>query len=173
VSLHKFVKAPLALDELEAALDQCNNSCPGLDGLRSSLLKALPMEAKLCLLDIYNGILATGAVPQSWHRTRLNFCAEKNGILSPTQYGFRKGKGTRDCLVMLMTDITTSFEMKKQTVAAFLEISWAYDNVLIDVLYGVMLEKELPLGIVRFMWSLLWCKILVFCVGGAECMTLI
>jgi hypothetical protein len=36
-----------------------------------------------------------------------------------------------------------------------------------------MLEKELLLGIVRFMWSLLWCKTLVFCVRGAECMTLI
>jgi hypothetical protein len=36
-----------------------------------------------------------------------------NGILSPTQYGFRKGKGTRDCLAMLTTDISTSFEMKK------------------------------------------------------------
>jgi hypothetical protein len=36
----------------------------------------------------------------------------------------------------------------------------------------VVLEKELPLGIVRFMWSLLWCKTLVFCVGGTECMTL-
>jgi hypothetical protein len=62
--------------------------------------------------------------------------------------------------------------MKKQTVAAFLDISGAYYKVLIDVLWGVMLEKELPLGIVRFMWSLLWCKTSVFCIGGAECMTL-
>jgi hypothetical protein len=62
--------------------------------------------------------------------------------------------------------------MKKQTVVAFLDISGAYDNVLIDVLCGVMLEKELPLEIVRFMWSLLWCKTLVFCVWGAECMNL-
>jgi hypothetical protein len=47
-----------------------------------------------------------------------------------------------------------------------------YDNVLIDVLCGVILEKDLPLEIVRFMRSLLWCKTLVFCVGGAECMSL-
>jgi hypothetical protein len=51
--------------------------------------------------------------------TRLNFYAEKNGIMSPTQYGFRKGKGTRDCLAMMTTDISTSFEMKKQTVVDF------------------------------------------------------
>jgi hypothetical protein len=45
--------------------------------------------------------------------------------------------------------------MKKQTVVVFLDISGAYDNVLIDGLCGEMLEK----GIVRFMWSLLWCKV--------------
>jgi hypothetical protein len=38
-----------------------------------------------------------------------------------------------------------SFEMKKQIVASFLDISRLYDNVLIDVLCGVTLEKELPL----------------------------
>jgi hypothetical protein len=180
---------------LEIALNQCNNSYPGLDGLRFSLFKALSIGAKLCLLGINNDILAMQVVPQSWHRTRavtivkpgkdsllsssyrpisllacgrklmekmictrLDFWAEKNGILSPTQYGFRKEKGTRDCVAILTTDISTSFEMKKQNVAAFLDISEAYDNVLIEVLCGVMLEKELHLGIVRFMWSLLSCK---------------
>jgi hypothetical protein len=71
---------------------------------------------------------------------------------------------------LLTTDISTSFEMKRQTVVAFLNISGAYDNVHIDVLCGVMLEKELPLGIIRFMLNLLCCKTLVFYVGGAECM---
>jgi hypothetical protein len=93
--------------------------------------------------------------------------------LSPFQYGFRKGKGTRDCLAMLTTDISTSFEMKKQTVVAFLDINEAYDNVPIDVLCVVMLEKERPLVKVQFMWSLLlWCKTLVSGVRGAEDMTL-
>jgi hypothetical protein len=113
---------PLSLDELEAAFDLCSNSCPGLDGLRFSLFKALPPEARLCLLDIYNDILRTVVVPESWYRTkivpilkpgknftlsdsyrpisllacgrklmekmiciRLDFWAEKNGILSSTQ----------------------------------------------------------------------------------------
>jgi hypothetical protein len=40
-----------------------------MDGLRVFLFNALPMKAKLCLLDIYNDILATGVVPHSWHRT--------------------------------------------------------------------------------------------------------
>jgi hypothetical protein len=57
-SRFSWLAEQLSLDELEAALDQCNNFCPGLDGLRFSLFKALPMEAKLCLLGIYNDILA-------------------------------------------------------------------------------------------------------------------
>jgi hypothetical protein len=154
------------------------------------------MQAKLCLLGIYHeswhwtkvvpivkpGILCYRAcidqyvcllvAGNSWRKCYVRVWAEKNGILSPTQYGFRKRKCKQDCLAMLTTNISRSFEMKKQTVAAFLDISGACDNVLIDVLCGVMLEKKLPLGIFRFMWSLLWCKTLVFCVGGAECMTL-
>jgi hypothetical protein len=62
---------PLSLDELEAALNLCNNSCPGLDGWRFSLFKALPPEARLCLLDIYNDILRTVVVPESWYRTKV------------------------------------------------------------------------------------------------------
>jgi hypothetical protein len=53
-------------------------------------------------------------------------------------------------LAQLTTDISTSLEMKEQTVAAFLDVSGAYDNVLIDVLCSVMLDKELPVGLVRF-----------------------
>jgi hypothetical protein len=57
--------------------------------------------------------------------THLDFWAEKNGILSSTQYGLRNGKGTRDCLALLTTDISMSVEMKGQTVAAFLDVSGA------------------------------------------------
>jgi hypothetical protein len=53
-------------------------------------------------------------------------------------YGFRKERGTRDCLAFLTTDISTSLEMKEQTVAAFLGVNGAYDNVFIDVLCGVI-----------------------------------
>jgi hypothetical protein len=66
--------------------------------------------------------------------TRLDIWAERNNVLSPTQYGFRKVKGTKDCLaIRYTTDINNSFEMKEQTVVAFLDISGAYDNVIIDI----------------------------------------
>jgi hypothetical protein len=99
--------------------------CLGLDEMR------MPMEAKLCLCDIYYDILGSRVVPQSGYRKkivpivnsgkdlllagsyklicllacgrkfkekmickRLDFLAEKNGILCSTQYSFR---GTQDC----------------------------------------------------------------------------
>jgi hypothetical protein len=89
-------------------------------------------------------------------------------VLSPTQYGFKKGTVTRDCLAILTTDINNTFEMKDQAVAAFLDISGAYDNVIIDILFEVMLEQKLPIHIIRLLWNLPKKKKLVFYVGGIE-----
>jgi hypothetical protein len=58
--------------------------------------------------------------------------------------------------------------MKEQTVAEFLHISRAYDNVIIDILYEVMVERELPIHIIRLLWNLLKKKKLLFYVGGIE-----
>jgi hypothetical protein len=69
---------------------------------------------------------------------RLDIWAERNNVLSSTQYGFRKGKGIKDCLAILTTDINNSFDMKEQTIAAFLDISEAYNNVIIDILCEVI-----------------------------------
>jgi hypothetical protein len=41
------------------------------------------------------------------------------------QYSFGRLGGTRDCLAMLTTEISTLFEMKKQTMAAFLGVNGA------------------------------------------------
>jgi hypothetical protein len=58
-------------------------------------------------------------------------------------------------------------------VAAFIDISGAYDNVLIDILCDILREKEVPLQVVRFLFRQMWRKVLVFSAGGRECMTLV
>jgi hypothetical protein len=56
-------------------------------------------------------------------------------------------KRTRDCLALLTTVVQISFERKQQTVTAFIDISGAYDNVLIDILScDILREKEVPLA---------------------------
>jgi hypothetical protein len=76
-------------------------------------------------------------------------------VLSPTQYRFWKGAGARDCLAIRTTDINNSFEMKEQTVGAFLDISGAYDNVIIDIVCEVIVERELQIHMIRLLWNLL------------------
>jgi hypothetical protein len=55
--------------------------------------------------------------------------------------------------------------MKQQTVAAFIDIFGVYDNVLIEILCNILMDKELPSKIVRFLARLLngtrvfrWCS---------------
>jgi hypothetical protein len=47
------------MDKFEAALDQYNNSAPGLDGTKFIMFKLLPEEAKRYLLGIFNEIMST------------------------------------------------------------------------------------------------------------------
>jgi hypothetical protein len=86
----------------------------------------------------------------------------KTGILSWTQFGFRKGKGTTDCLAVLTTEIKTAFHLKNQVVAAFLDITEAYDNVLIDILCRELKKERVPIPLVFLLWERMWEKHLYF-----------
>jgi hypothetical protein len=41
-----WLAEPFTMDEFQAALDLCNNSSPGMDGIKFKIYKALPMRAK-------------------------------------------------------------------------------------------------------------------------------
>jgi Reverse transcriptase (RNA-dependent DNA polymerase) len=97
---------------------------------------------------------------------RLDYWAEKNNIFSNSQFGFRKGRGTKDYLAILTTDVQISFEMKQQTVAAFIDITGAYDNVLIDLLCKILDEKRIPPKTINFLYQILWKKELFFFSNG-------
>jgi hypothetical protein len=49
----------------------------------------------------------------------------------------------------------------------------AYETVLIDILCDNLREKYVPLQVVRFLFRLLWRKVLVFFAGGRGFMTLV
>jgi hypothetical protein len=83
---------------------------------------------------------------------RLDLWAEKSGKLSGTQFGFRKGKGTTDCLAVL----------KNQVLVAFLDITGAYDNVLIHILCREHKKEGVPVPLVFFLWDMMWEKHLYF-----------
>jgi hypothetical protein len=98
--------------------------------LRTKVVPILKPRKDPELLDSYRPISLLLCVRKLFERmlcTRLDYWAEKNDVLSSSQYGFRKSRGTKDCLSLLTTDVQTSFERKQKTVAAFIDLSRAYD----------------------------------------------
>jgi ribonuclease HI len=76
-------------------------------------------------------------------KNRLDWYVESNNILPNCQFGFRRGRETRDNLAMFITDIQISLSKKEYLVASFLDIKGAYDDVRIPLL----LEKLSSLGV--------------------------
>lgn len=76
-------------------------------------------------------------------KNRLEWWLESNQILSSSQYGFRKGKGTIDNLNILTADIYDAATRRENVTAVFLDVAGAYDNVNIPLL----LQKLETIGI--------------------------
>ena len=56
---------------------------------------------------------------------RLQHHLEKNGLLSPSQPGFRKNRSTEDQVTLLTQDIENSFQQKLQTLAVSVDLTKA------------------------------------------------
>lgn len=67
---------------------------------------------------------------------RLNWWIEKNDIIDKTQNGFRRGKSCGENLTQIVAIRKGLFE-GESTIAVFLDVKGAYDNVS----YKVMLKK--------------------------------
>lgn len=65
---------------------------------------------------------------------------EKNGIIDNTQNGFRRGKSYIENLSQIVADMRKGFYEGERTLAAFLDVKGAYDNVKYEVL-AKKLEK--------------------------------
>ena len=59
---------------------------------------------------------------------RLMHELERNGNLSPYQYGFRKMRNCSDSLARLETEIREAFARKKHLIAVFFDMTKAYDK---------------------------------------------
>lgn len=99
---------------------------------------------------------------------RLEYWAEKNKIVSNTQYGFRKCRSTRDCLALFTADINIAFVQKKEALACFLDILGAYDNVLIGILCEKLSNVGIPSSLVLTLWGLLKQKEMHFFINNEE-----
>lgn len=88
-------------------------------------------------------------------KIRLEWFIESNNLLAPSQYGFRKGRGTLDSLSIVTTDVRLAFSNNQSVLAAFLDIHSAYDNVLVSVLKNKLILLNVPCMLVNFIINIL------------------
>lgn len=81
---------------------------------------------------------------------RLMWWLEHNRLLDDTQNGFRKGRSYYDNITRLSIDIEKGLLEDEWTIAMFLDISSAYDNVIRKVLIEKLNEIECPSKIVSY-----------------------
>lgn len=94
--------------------------------------------------------------------TRIDFWAEQHKRISPSQFGFRKGFGTQECLAILASDLEHTFANKAMTICVFMDISAAYDDVLIDVLCDALEAMQLNRQIISIIEKLFYKRNLIF-----------
>lgn len=75
--------------------------------------------------------------------------------MDKNQNGFRKGRSCLDNLLELTIDVRRGFYGKKKTIAVFLDITSAYDNVKGRILIKKLKEERCPEEIVRYINELM------------------
>ncbi|KAJ8919751.1 hypothetical protein NQ315_006280 [Exocentrus adspersus] len=79
-----------------------------------------------------------GKVLESMIKNRVEWHIESEKLLPPLQFGFRRGKGCNDCIAYITSYIQLGYSRNEHTIATFLDIHAAYDNVDIYILYQKM-----------------------------------
>ena len=77
-------------------------------------ISVLPVLSKVFEKCIYNQL--------------ISYFSSEN-IITPTQYGFKPGSTTVDCLIDLIEEISTSLDQGDYAVSIFLDLSKAFDTV--------------------------------------------
>lgn len=88
-------------------------------------------------------------------KNRLEFFIESKQLLAQSQFGFRKGRSCHDSLAIITSDIRLAFSNNESVTAAFLDISSAYDNVLVLVLRDKLFKLGVPIILINFIINLL------------------
>jgi ribonuclease HI len=88
-------------------------------------------------------------------KNRLEWFVENKSLLGNNQYGFRKGKSTMDSIGIFTTDIRLAFTFNKSLIAAFLDISAAYDNANLYILRQKLQDLKIPAILCNFIINIL------------------
>ncbi|XP_018364089.1 PREDICTED: RNA-directed DNA polymerase from mobile element jockey-like [Trachymyrmex cornetzi] len=98
---------------------------------------------------------------------RLRWFIESRPLLPQTQSGFRPTRSCIDNLVTLTSNIRTGFIRRSPTVAVFLDIAGAFDNVIPHILIRDLYEIGIPASIRKFIENFISMRRLHFVVDGS------
>jgi len=98
---------------------------------------------------------------------RLQWTIETRFILPEFQYGFRNSRSCTDNLVVLTNRIHSALLNNAYTVAVFLDIAGAFDNVIPSILIQELREEGFPPHFCKFLENLL-SERLIFAVRNAD-----
>ena len=72
---------------------------------------------------------------------RISEWADKESKLHEAEYGFRKGRGTTDCIFILHGIIESALSKGKQLYAAFIDYEKAYDYLDRGLIWAKLLKE--------------------------------
>lgn len=103
--------------------------------------------------DSYRPIALTscaGKIFEQLLKQRLEFYVEKNNILPSNQFGFRRGRSSRESICQLHLDIQNSVVHSNATVCVFFDIAGAFNSVNVDILSNELISIGLPQKFVQW-----------------------
>ncbi|KAF9421453.1 hypothetical protein HW555_002668 [Spodoptera exigua] len=130
-SLNQSLEAEFSMGEMRGCFKK-KDTAPGEDMITYSMISQLPETAR-----------------------RLEWFVERNEILSPSTTGFRRGQSCLDCLARLVTDIQIGLTKNSPTLACFLDIKSAYNNVLIEKMLQTLDTLKVGKSICQYLWNFL------------------
>ncbi|KAJ8713455.1 hypothetical protein PYW07_013825 [Mythimna separata] len=101
-------------------------------------------------------------------KNRLEWLVENGRLLPPTQFGFRKGLGTADSVGILTSAVRLALSRNESVVVVFLDISAAYDSVLLPNLRQKLQKLRIPARICRVIGSIFTDRTIQLRIPGAD-----
>jgi len=75
-----WIDDPFSVRELESAIHSSNTrSSPGMDQIDCGIIRSMPCDLRIILLNIYNDLYAYGLFPDSWRSSVLTFIFKPYG----------------------------------------------------------------------------------------------
>ncbi|KAG1708490.1 RNA-directed DNA polymerase from mobile element jockey [Nymphon striatum] len=150
-----------SLEELRRSLRASKDTAPGPDSIHYQMLKHLPDCSLALMLNIFNTIWITGAIPcicktmERMINCRLTYYLESNNILTRYQSGFRRHRSTIDHLVRFETLVREAFVRREHLAAVFFDLEKAYETTwkygILRDLFNSGLRGRMPIFIKHFL----------------------